>query len=316
MFDLREELRHNSPMPQWIRQVDIPADRLDRWLHDQLPDYSMRQVRELIRSGRVQVEGRPARKGTPLRQGRLVKIEDFEGSSTRLLADAAVKLDIVFEDESLAVADKPAGMPCHPLDPEETGTLMNGALARWPRMAEVGTRPLELGLIHRLDTKTSGLVLLAKTEAARKFLTGEIKARKIRKFYRAVVRGKVKENSGEISIPLGHHPKDQRKMAAALPGQRLRGKPREAITRFKVLERGPDRTLLELELVTGVTHQLRVHLASRGHPVVGDDLYGPDPDPASERYLLQSWRMAFRHPVRGERIQVDVLRPLSLEAND
>ena len=300
-------------MPPWQQLVEVPADRLDRWLHSRLPDYSMRQVRELIRSGRVQVEGRPARKGTALRRGLLVKIEDFEGRSPGLRAEAAVRLEVVFEDESLAVVDKPAGMPCHPLDPDETGTLMNGALARWPRMAEVGTRPLELGLIHRLDTKTSGLVLLAKTEAARKFLTGEIKGRKIRKFYRAVVRGKVKKNSGEISIPLGHHPKDQRKMVAAIPGQRIRGKPREAITRFKVLERGPDRTLLELELLTGVTHQLRVHLASRGYPVEGDDLYGPEPDPNSERYLLQSWRMEFRHPAKGERIQLEAPTPLSLE---
>jgi len=301
-------------MPQWHRLVEVDAERLDRWLHGQLPDYSMRRVRELIQSGKVKVEGRPARKGTALRRGRLVTIEDFEGSSTRLLADAAVRLEVVFEDESLAVADKPAGMPCHPLDPEETGTVMNGALARWPQMAEVGTRPLELGLIHRLDTKTSGLVLLAKTETARRFLSAELKGQRIKKIYRAVVQGLFPEDRGEITLPLGHHPKDKRKMVAAIPGQRLRGKPHEAITRFRVLERGRERTLLELELVTGVTHQLRVHLASQGYPIVGDDLYGPEPDPGSARYLLQSWRMEFRHPVRGERIQLEAPKSLLIIA--
>ena len=309
---MRPALGDNSFMPEWKGVIEVPADRLDRWLHGQLQDYSLRQVRELIRSGRVKVGGQPAKKGTRLRQGMLVTIEAFEGVSPLLLADAAVNLEVVWEDGELAVVDKPAGMPCHPLDPEETGTLMNGALARWPNLAGVGTRPLELGLIHRLDTKTSGLVLLAKTEPARRWLSAELKAGKIRKLYRAVAAGRIQESGGEITLALGHHPKDKRKMVVALPGQRLRGKPHEAVTRFRVLERGRERTLLELELVTGVTHQLRVHLAGLGHPIIGDDLYGPAPDPNSERYLLQSWRMEFRHPVQENLIQVESPQPLIL----
>ena len=299
-------------MPQWRQLVEVPADRLDRWLHDQLINYSMRQVRELIRSGKVKAAGRSVRKGTLLRQGMSVMIEDFEGDSPLLLPDASVKLEVVFEDASLAVVDKSAGMPCHPLNPEETGTLMNGALARWPAIAHVGSRPLELGLIHRLDTKTSGLVLLAKTEASRRFLSAEMKTGKILKIYRAVVHGRVPEDRGEITLPLGHHPKDKRKMVLALPGQRLRGKPHEAITRFQVLERDRERTLLELELVTGVTHQLRVHLASQGHPVKGDDLYGPAPDPNSERYWLQAWRLEFRYPRSDNLIQAESPQLLTL----
>jgi len=294
-------------MPPWERLVEVESDRLDRWLHKNLPGYSLRQVRELILAGRVALGGRPAKKGTILRRGEHVEIENLKFGSPVLQPEAGVHFEAVFEDDSLAVVDKPAGMPCHPLNPEETGTVMNGALARWPEL----TRPLELGLIHRLDVKTSGLVLIARTEPARAFLAQEMKARRIRKIYRAVVRGRVKEDHGEIALPVGHHPKDQRLMVIALPGQRRRGKPQEAVTRFRILERGPDRTLLELDLVTGVTHQARLHLASQGHPVVGDDLYGAQPDPSSGRYLLQSWRMEFRHPAKGNLIQVESAQPLT-----
>ena len=301
-------------MSEWQRTVDNEADRLDRWLHRHLPGYSLRQVRELILSGRALVQGRPAKKGDRLRPGDRVQVLNLDPSSPGLRPDASVQLEAVFEDESLAVVDKPSGMPCHPLDPEETGTLMNHALARWPELATVGTKPLESGLIHRLDTKTSGLVLIALTEPARKFLTQELKARRITKLYRAVVQGRVKEAFGEINLPLGHHPKDQRKMVAALTGQRLRGKPQEAITRFRVLERGRDRTALELELITGVTHQARVHLAGSGHPIIGDDLYGPHPDPASPRYLLHFWRMEFAHPKKEKTIVIE--SPFHLNLKD
>jgi 23S rRNA pseudouridine1911/1915/1917 synthase len=299
-------------MPQWRERVEASAGRLDRWLQGRLEGYSLRQVRELIRSGRVRLRGRPARKGTALRQGMLVTIADFEGGSPRVRPEASMKLEVVFEDASLAVVDKPAGMPCHPLNPEETGTLLNGALARWPEMAPVGSRPLELGLIHRLDTKTSGLVLLAKTEAGRRFLSAEMKTGKILKIYRAVVQGRVREDRGEITLPLGHHPKDKRKMVPALPGQRIRGQPHEAITRFRVLKRGREKTLLELELVTGVTHQVRVHLAAIGHPVIGDDLYGSAADPGSERYWLQAWRIEFQHPVQRTLLRFEAPKPLTL----
>jgi 23S rRNA pseudouridine1911/1915/1917 synthase len=299
-------------MPAWERLVEKEADRLDRWLHRQLPGYSLRQVRELIRAGRVQVRGKRAKKGSLVQPHDRVRVENLEPGVPGVRPEAGIVFEVVFEDESLAVVDKPAGMPTHPLDPGETGTLLNGALARWPELSRVGKKPLELGLIHRLDTKTSGLLLLAKTEPARVLLVKEMKARKIRKYYRAVVEGHFPEESGEIHLPLGHHPQDDRRMVAALPGQRLRGKPQEAITRFRVRERGLDRTLLELELVTGVTHQLRVHLASQGHPVKGDDLYGPEPDPASSRYLLQSWRMELIHPKNKKSLLLEARKPLTL----
>jgi len=300
-------------MPGWERLVEKEEDRLDRWLHCHLPGYSLRQVRELIQTGRVTVQGRRATKGFRVQPRDRVRVEDLEPGTPGVRPEEGIIFEVVFEDESLAVVDKPAGMPTHPLDPGETGTLLNGALARWPELARAGKKPLELGLVHRLDTKTSGLVLLAKTEASRRFLSAELKAGKIRKIYRAVVQGRMEEKAGEITLALGHHPKDRRKMVAALTGQRLRGKPHPAITRFRVLRHGPDRTLLELELVTGVTHQLRVHLASLGHPVMGDDLYGTEPDPGSDRYRLQSFRIEFRHPKTKKLLQLEATRPLTLD---
>lgn len=300
-------------MPGWEKRVEDEAERLDRWLGRHLPGYSLRRVQELIRSGRVRVQGRTAKKGIRVQPGELVQVEGVEPDAPVVLPLPGPELEVVFEDETLAVVDKPAGVPCHPLAPGETGTLLNAAVARWPELARVGIKPLELGLVHRLDTKTSGLVLLAKTEASRRFLSAELKQGRLRKIYRAVVHGRVKPARGEVGVPLGHHPKDKRRMVLALPGQRLRGRPLLALTRFQVVQRATERTLLELELVTGVTHQLRVHLAGLGHPIIGDDLYGPRPEPDSRRYLLQSFRMEFRHPKTQKLLCLEARRALGLD---
>jgi len=284
--------------------VSEGPQRLDRWLRDRLPGWSMQRVRKLVKEGRVLVNGAPARKGLCLRPGDEVVVRGLPGEEPPL-ADPTVSFKTAYQDRDLVVADKPAGIPTHPLSPDESGTLVNGMVARYPDLRKAGGGKLEPGLLHRLDAGTSGLVMFARNKESYDFMRREFEMRRVRKFYRAVAARGIKRDWGEIRAPLAHHPKEPGLMVAALAGSRFRGKPMKALTRYRVLERRGDRTLVELELVTGVTHQLRAHLAYIGHPVLGDDRYGENPEPGSKTFCLQASRLIFVHPRTGEKVEVE-----------
>lgn len=269
----------------------------------------MARIREMISEGRVRVEGRRVNKGSRLKTGSTVIVEGVAGGEVPV-AEAELALAVAHEDPDLVVVEKPAGMATQPLSPEETGTLINGAVGRWPEMRGVGRHLLEPGLLHRLDLKTQGLVMLARNQKAFEFMEHEFRMHRVKKIYRALVQGEVRKKSGEIDAPLAHHPQDSGLMVPAKEGQKFRGEPRTALTVFRTLEAGEGVSLLELELVTGVMHQLRVHLAFFGHPVLGDDRYGPTPDPDSPAYALQAAALTFVHSAAGEKIHVRVREPL------
>jgi len=294
----------------WEDIVTEP-DRLDRWLHQRLAGFSMARVRELLAAGRVRVNDLPAKKGLALRVEDVVVVEGLPKGPLPP-ADEGVELAVVLEDARVAVVDKPAGMATQPLSPEERGSLLNAALGRWPDLRAAGGNPLEPGLIHRLDTKTTGLVLFAKDPEAFAFLKHELRMRRMEKHYRALVWGRPQPEEGEIKVHLAHHPTDPGLMAPAVAGVKLRGEPRPALTRYRVLENHQGVSLLELRLVTGVMHQLRVHLAFIGHPVLGDDRYGDRPEPESPAYALQAARLAFSHPDDRGRVEARVKRELVL----
>ena len=301
-------------MDQIIDWEDVVAEgtaRLDRWLKDALPQYSSARIKEMITSGRVTVNGRGAKKGQMVKPGDEIRISGVAKGPVPL-EDIDVKVEVAWDDERLLVVDKPRGMATQPLSPDETGTLASGVVALYPGLRGVGPLPLEPGLLQRLDKGTSGLVMFAKDDDAWQFMRREFEMRRMTKTYRAIVHGEVKAKSDDISVPLGHHPSQQGAMVAAVPGVKIRGKSQRALTRYSVIEQKDGFSLLEIELITGVTHQARVHLAHMGHPVVGDDRYGKENVPGPPAYALQAYQLIFTHPENMEMVDVRAQKPLDM----
>jgi 23S rRNA pseudouridine1911/1915/1917 synthase len=222
-----------------------------------------------------------------------------------------IALAIVHEDPHVLVVDKPAGMVVHPGAGHARGTLAAAALAHAPTIAGVGG-PRRPGVVHRLDRATSGLLVLAKTQPAYESLTTQLAVRAVTRQYVAVVHGRVRADTGVVDAPIARHPHDRTRMAVASPG---RG--RRAVTRYRVVERFIDFTRVEVTLETGRTHQIRVHMASVGHPVVGDEVYGgrgrPHPPVPLDGYALHAFRLAFLHPATHTRVEFSSALPVRLE---
>jgi 23S rRNA pseudouridine1911/1915/1917 synthase len=285
--------------------------RLDRWVAERVPELSRARVQTLIDDGCVRVDGRARKASHRLGPGETVDV-DIPPPAPETLAPEPIALAIVFEDDAVLVVDKPVGMVVHPGAGHATGTLAAGVLAHAPATAGVGG-PRRPGVVHRLDKDTSGLLVIAKTAAAYDSLTAQLAARSVSRRYRAIVHGRVASASGTVDKPIGRHPHDRVRMAV-LP--RGRGKP--ALTRFLVLERFAHFTDLEVGLETGRTHQIRVHMASLGHPVAGDRVYGgrpgrpPLPVPF-EGLALHAAKLAFLHPLTGAPLQFTSPLPPRME---
>jgi 23S rRNA pseudouridine1911/1915/1917 synthase len=292
--------------------------RLDQWLKAQLPELSRTRLRALVDEGRVRVGGRARKAAYRLRAGEQVEA-DIPPVPPEEMAPEAIPLRIVFEDEHVLVVDKPAGMVTHPGAGQRTGTLAAAALAHVPAMAGVGG-PRRPGIVHRLDKGTSGLVVLAKTQAAYDALTAQLARRTVTRRYLCLVHGDLRPDEGSIDRPIARDPRSRVRMAVAPAG---RGK--RAVTRFRVLERFPGVSLVECRLETGRTHQIRVHLASLGHPLLGDATYGgrrataaADPGLAAllsriEGVALHAAGLAFVHPATGERVDLSSPLPYRIE---
>jgi 23S rRNA pseudouridine1911/1915/1917 synthase len=273
--------------------ADAPPERLDKAVA-RLFGISRGRAMEWIGEGRVRIDGKRAPKGAPAPPGARISVE--KPPPDQPVAQPELPIRIVHADSHLVVADKPAGMPSHPLKPGETGTAANALVGRFPELAQVGPSPREGGLVHRLDTDTSGLLLAARTGAAHALLRAQFTARSVEKGYLALVAGEL-HAGGEIALPLLHDPRDSRRMQAASdPAYAEEHGARPAITRFEPLERRGGFTLLEVEIPTGVMHQIRAHLAFIGHPLAGDALYGGPDLPGLDRHFLHAARLAFAHP--------------------
>jgi len=277
--------------------VDASAagSRLDRWLAERVPELSRARVQALIDDGHVRVDGRARKASHRVGRGETVDVE-IPPPAPETLVPEPIALTIVFEDDTVLVVDKPVGMVMHPGAGHATGTLAAAVLAHAPGTAGVGG-PRRPGVVHRLDKDTSGLLVIAKTAAAYESLTAQLVARTVTRRYRAIVHGRVTAASGVVDTPIGRHPRDRVRMAV-LP----RGRGKRAVTRFEVLERFRHFTDLDVRLETGRTHQIRVHMASLGHPVAGDHVYGGRPARAPlpvpfEGLALHAAALAFVHPV-------------------
>jgi 23S rRNA pseudouridine1911/1915/1917 synthase len=291
--------------------VDQNAGRLDKFLADRLPEVSRSAVQRLIDQGEISVNGELVKASYKVRAGDLVSVLQTVDEPDGLVAES-IPLCIVYEDESLLVVDKPAGMVVHPAPGHPTGTLVNALLAHCPMLADGDDdRP---GIVHRLDRDTSGLIVVAKSRRVRRGLQRQFKERQVYKSYLALLDGHLQPAWGRIEAPLGRDPNHRQRMAV-LPGGR------EACTEYHVLEWfshpvGPvagDYSLAQVEPKTGRTHQIRVHFTSIGHPIVGDLVYGrrrarlPVP-----RQFLHAEGLGFRHPVSGRRLDLRAPLPADL----
>ena len=291
-----------------IVSVADAGQRLDRWLAARLPELSRARLQTLIEGGRVTVGGRARKAAYRVRAGERVEAE-IPPAEAQELRPEALPLEVVYEDDAVLVVNKPAGMVVHPGAGHAGGTLAAAVLAHAPETARVGgqRRP---GIVHRLDKGTSGLLVVAKTRPAYDSLVAQLAARTVARRYLVVVHGLPTPSDGVIDAPIGRHPRDRVRMAVRPPGQG-----RRAVTRYRVLERFPavPAAYLEARLETGRTHQIRVHLAARGHPVLGDDTYRPRslprPDLDPEGLALHAAELGFVHPLTGQPVAFAVAPP-------
>jgi 23S rRNA pseudouridine1911/1915/1917 synthase len=286
----------------------VASPRLDVWLAD-ARGITRHAARTLIDAGLVSVDGRPGRPGQRVREAAVVRVapgDSIDPDDSRTEGpEQPVHLEVVYEDESLAVIDKPSGMVVHPAPGHPAGTVADGLKQRGTTWSLLGGTE-RAGIVHRLDRDTSGLLVVAKTEAAHRSLARQLSDRSLGRTYWALVHGGFREQTGSVDAPIGRHPRDRRRMAIVDGG-------REAVTDFVVLERLGGATVLELSLRTGRTHQIRVHLASIGHPIVGDAVYGR-PDAALGRPALHAMRLRLVHPADGTERTFESPIPAELRA--
>ena len=304
----------NSPdFHEFVVTKEEAGKRLDVFLAARLPDWSRSQIQDLIRRGLVTVGSRPARKaGEIVATGVSISIR-LERQELRA-APEDLPLSIVYEDDDLVVVDKPAGMVVHVGAGVKSGTLVNALLHHIGTLSAAGGA-LRPGIVHRLDKMTSGLVIVAKNDAAHRALAAQFKSREIHKTYLALVHGRVAKDLGEIARPVGRDPVRRVRMKAGGLA------PRESLTRYRVVKRLPHFTLLEAMPHTGRTHQIRVHLSSIGHPVVGDTLYGAPGNLrlggrevlTLDRTFLHAAALEFVHPRSGESLALKSPLPAELE---
>ncbi len=295
--------------------------RLDRFLVDALPELSRARVKTLLDEGRVRVNGRHLRKGDLVTNGATVVIEgDLPPKDFTPVPESSVALVVLYEDDAMVALDKPAGVATHPLRPDETGTLANAIAARWPAMTTVGFAKREPGLLHRLDTDTSGLVVLAKNVQAFDALRFASTQGKVRKRYLALVEGAVAAD-GVVEYPLVPHRKDPKRVEAVTEHVRLRAgtKTHSALTKYRAVRRFEGYTLIEAEVDRAFRHQVRCHLAEIGHPLVGDTLYrGPDlPESLGvtlARHFLHAHEVLLPHPATGLEMTLTAPLPAELSA--
>ena len=278
---------------QHIDAVCAQPERLDMFVAS-AAEITRSRAGALIKDGCVTADGAVQTKaGYRLRTGSPVTVRIPEAAPSSVEAED-IDLDVVYQDADVAVVFKPSGMVVHPAAGNERGTLVNALLRHLDNLSGIGGE-IRPGIVHRIDKDTSGLLLIAKNDRAHVSLSEQIKAHSVHRAYKAIVIGGFREDDGFVDAPIGRHPTDRKKMAIVPDG-------REARTHWQVLERLRGATLIEARLTTGRTHQIRVHMASIGHPVLGDPVYGPkkSPYPVTGGQLLHAYRIGFVHPVTGE----------------
>ncbi|MCI6690562.1 MAG: RluA family pseudouridine synthase [Clostridiaceae bacterium] len=292
-----------------MSQISLQADetymdeRLDKFLSAMLPDQSRSYLQKIIKDGNVLVNGEPKKSSYRLEDGDEVTADLPELKSPDIEPEN-IPLDILYEDDSILMVNKPKGMVVHPSAGHYTGTLVNAVL--WHCQGQLSgingvSRP---GIVHRIDKDTTGVLVVCKNDAAHNAVAAQLKEHSITRKYRAIVHGVIKEDEGTVDAPIGRHPTERKKMASGVKN----GK--RAVTHYRVLERFQGYTYVECQLETGRTHQIRVHMASIHHPLLGDTVYGPAKDSHHlEGQTLHAMVLGLIHPVTGEYLEVEAPLP-------
>jgi 23S rRNA pseudouridine1911/1915/1917 synthase len=273
--------------------ADKQGERLDKYVCQQHPELSRSHVQKLITEGYITVNDQRGKPGLRLSKGDRLKLVIPPAPPSRLVPEA-MPLNIIYEDADLLVVDKPAGLTVHPAPGHPSHTLVNAILSHFPHLADIGDS-LRPGVVHRLDKDTSGVMLVAKNSAAQADLAQQFRSHSVTKAYLVLVKGKLTPENGVIEADIGRDPRNRKRMAVVAEG-------REARTEYRVVKYIGDYTLLEVRTETGRTHQIRVHLAAIGFPVVGDKVYGVK-SPYLSRQFMHACRLGFKLPSSGEYVE-------------
>ena len=277
--------------------VDLDNVRLDAYIAKKREDLSRVMVQKLIENGNVLVDGKKRKISYKVQVGEVIELDIPEAKETGIKAED-IPLDIVYEDEDIIVVNKPKGMVVHPANGNPDGTLVNAIMAHCKGSLSGIGGEIRPGIVHRLDKDTSGLLIVSKNDKAHINMSEQIKNREVKKIYIALVRGVVPENEATINMPIGRSTKAVRKDG------------KEAITHFKVLKRYANYTLLEVKIDTGRTHQIRVHMAEIGHPVVGDMVYSNGKNEFGvQGQMLHAKSLDFKHPITGKQMHLEAEVP-------
>ena len=293
-----------------------PALRLDVFLVHSLEGCSRRQARELTDAGLVHINGRPARKGQPVFPRDVVHVAADLREAVELAPQGELPVRILYEDDAVIAVDKPAGMPTHARRLSDRGTVANFLAGRHPESRSASPNPLEAGLVHRLDSGTSGVIIAARTRTAYEALRRAFRERSVHKEYLALVVGDVAQ-PGRAEAAIAHAPRHPRRMCVCPNPESARAlKARAAVTSYRPVTRFGSATLLAVRIETGIRHQIRVHLAGIGHPVIGDPLYGRDIAQPLEvsRLLLHAHRVRLRHPETGTPLAAEAPIPADFQS--
>ena len=278
--------------------ADTPGERLDAFLTRSVPGLSRSAAQRLIEEGQVLRCGKPGKKNDKLNPGDPISYEIPEPKAVDI-QPKDIPLDIVYEDEDLLVINKPKGLVVHPAAGHQDDTLVNGLLYALGDDLSGINGELRPGIVHRIDKDTSGLIIAAKNDAAHAALAAQLKDHSLARTYVCLVCGRIRDDAGTIDAPIGRHPTDRKKMAVTQKNSR------SAVTHWRVLERFAAYTLVECRLETGRTHQIRVHMAYRGHPILGDMVYGhKKPELGQSSQCLHAKELRFVHPRTGEPVTV------------
>ena len=287
-----------------MKKINVDEDniRLDTYVARKVPEISRTMIQKLIESGDVLVNGDKKKLSYKVLSGDIITINIPEAKEVDLKPQE-IPVEVVYEDNDIIVVNKPKGMVVHPANGNPDGTLVNAIMAMCKDSLSGIGGELRPGIVHRIDKDTSGLLIVAKNDKAHIEMSNQIKNHEVKKIYIALVRGIVGEDEATIDMPIGRSTKDRKKMAVVKNGK-------EAVTHFKVLKRYDRYTLLEVKIDTGRTHQIRVHMAEIGHPVVGDMVYSNGKnDFGVEGQMLHAKSLDFRHPITGKQMHLEAELP-------